>query len=233
VVSEETMMAVRAEESARARQAERDRMVAGQIEARGLTDPLVLEAMRAVPREDFVPPAMAQFAYDDGPLPIGKGQTISQPYIVAVMTAAARLRAGERALEIGTGSGYGAAVLSRIASEVYTVERIAALAESARCRLVDLGYGNVYVLEGDGSLGWIQHAPYDAILVTASGPRVPKALLGQVAVAGRLVMPIGETAHEQRLVRVTRTATHEYEYEVLEEVAFVPLIGAEGWPEGS
>jgi protein-L-isoaspartate(D-aspartate) O-methyltransferase len=207
-------------------------MVATQIEARGITDPLVLDAMRSTPRERFVPVSLAKFACDDGPLPIGHGQTISQPYIVAAMTAAAGLKAGARALEIGTGSGYGAAVLSRIAAEVYTVERVGALADEARDRLARLGYATVHVLEGDGSLGWAEHAPYDAILVTAGGPRVPKALLNQLAVGGRLVMPVGPVSRHQRLVRVTRTDVHEYEYEDLEEVAFVPLIGAEGWTEG-
>jgi protein-L-isoaspartate(D-aspartate) O-methyltransferase len=210
---------------------DRERMVATQIEARGITDPLVLDAMRTVPRERFVPESLAKFAYDDGPLPIGSGQTISQPYIVAAMTAAVALKPGARALEIGTGSGYGAAVLSRIAAEVYTVERVGALAEASRGRLAELGYANVHVLEGDGSLGWAEHAPYDAILVTAGGPRVPKALLHQLAVGGRLIMPVGGATRMQRLVRVTRTEVHEYEYEDLEEVAFVPLIGAEGWPE--
>ena len=211
---------------------DRERMVASQIEARGITDPLVLDAMRTVPRERFVPASLARFAHDDGPLPIGHGQTISQPYIVAVMTQAAGLKPGARALEIGTGSGYGAAVLARIAGEVYTVERVGALADEARTRLATLGYGNVHVMEGDGSLGWAEHAPYDAIVVTAGGPRVPKALLDQLAVGGRLVMPVGGATRHQRLVRVTRTDVHEYEYEDLEEVAFVPLIGAEGWTEG-
>jgi protein-L-isoaspartate(D-aspartate) O-methyltransferase len=210
---------------------DRERMVATQIEARGITDSLVLDAMRAVPRECFVPASVAEFAYDDGPLPIGSGQTISQPYIVAAMSAAVGLKPGARALEIGTGSGYGAAVLSLIAAEVYTVERVGVLAEASRGRLAELGYANVHVLEGDGSLGWPEHAPYDAILVTAGGPRVPKALLDQLAVGGRLVMPVGGATRMQRLVRVTRTDVHEYEYEDLEEVAFVPLIGAEGWPE--
>lgn len=208
---------------------ERDRMVSTQIQARGITDPLVLQAMRDVPRDRFVPASMVDFAYEDEPLAIGQGQTISQPYIVAAMTAAARLKPGARALEIGTGSGYGAAVLSRIAAEVYTVERIGALAAAARDRLARLGYANVHVREGDGSLGWPEHAPYDAILVTASGPRAPRALLRQLAVGGRLVMPVGG-AISQRLVRVTRTEADEYEHEDLEGVAFVPLIGAEGWP---
>jgi protein-L-isoaspartate(D-aspartate) O-methyltransferase len=211
---------------------DRERMVATQIEARGITDSLVLEAMRTVPRESFVPASLEQFAYDDGPLPIGHGQTISQPYIVAVMTQAAAVKPGARVLEIGTGSGYGAAVLSRVAAEVYTVERVGELAEAARERLARLGYANVHVLAGDGSLGWAEHAPYDAIVVTAGGPRVPKPLLNQLAVGGRLVMPVGPVSRHQRLVRVTRSDVHEYEYADLEEVAFVPLIGAEGWTEG-
>ena len=210
---------------------DRERMVATQIEARGITDPFVLDAMRSVPRERFVPASLAECAYDDGPLPIGEGQTISQPYIVAVMTQAARIKPGERVLEIGTGSGYGAAVLSRVAAEVYTIERIGALAETARRRLSELGYANVHVLEGDGSLGWAEHAPYDAILVTAGAPRVPKTLLSQLVIGGRLIMPVGPH-YGQRLVRVTRTDSHEYDHENLEAVAFVPLIGAEGLPEG-
>ena len=211
------------------REAERGRMVSTQLVARGITDPLVLQAMREVPRERFVPASMVDHAYDDGPLPIGHGQTISQPYIVAAMTAAARLKPGVRVLEIGTGSGYGAAVLSRIAAEVYTVERVSALAADATARLARMGYANVHVREGDGTLGWPEHASYDAILVTASGPRAPEALLEQLAVGGRLVMPVGVSL-AQRLVRVTRIGADEYQYDDLEGVTFVPLIGAEGWP---
>jgi protein-L-isoaspartate(D-aspartate) O-methyltransferase len=225
-------MGARAVTSVGERSAERERMIAGQIEARGVTAPRVLEALRRVAREDFVPPALARFAYDDGPLPIGVGQTISQPYIVAAMIAAARVSPGDRVLEIGTGSGYGAAVLSRIAGEVFTVERIEALADATRSRLVELGYTNVHVLAGDGSLGWPEHAPYDAIVVTAAGPKVPRPLLSQLASGGRLVMPVGETQGGQSPVRVVRADEHEYEYEDLEEVAFVPLIGAEGWSQG-
>jgi protein-L-isoaspartate(D-aspartate) O-methyltransferase len=206
-------------------------MVEIQIAARGIRDPLVLDAMRRVPREAFVPERLRPFAYEDGPLSIGEGQTISQPYIVAVMTEAAQLKPGGRALEIGTGSGYGAAVLAGIAAEVYTIERLAGLAESARRRLAELGYHNVHVLLGDGTLGWPEHAPYDAIVVTAEGPRVPPALLDQLAIGGRLVMPVGGESRFQRLVRVRRKGTDDYDYEDLEEVAFVPLIGAEGWPE--
>ncbi len=211
---------------------DREGMVANQIATRGITEPLVLDAMRTVPRERFVPASLAKFAHDDAPLPIGHDQTISQPYIVAVMAQAARLKPGARALEIGTGSGYGATVLSRIAAEVYTVERVGTLADTARARMAELGYGNIHVREGDGSLGWAEHAPYDAIVVTAGGPRVSKALLDQLIVGGRLLMPVGPRGRHQRLVRVTRTDVREYQYEDLEEVAFVPLIGAEGWTEG-
>jgi len=206
-------------------------MVETQVAARGVRDSAVLDAMRVVPREAFVAERLKPFAYDDGPLPIDEGQTISQPYIVALMTQAVRPRPGERVLEIGTGSGYGAAVLARIAADVYTVERLAGLADSARRRLADLGYGNVHVLHGDGTLGWPEHAPYDAIVVTAGGPKVPPPLLEQLAVGGRLVMPVGSSPRFQKLVRVTRTGAERYDHEELEEVAFVPLIGKEGWPE--
>lgn len=208
----------------------RDRMVDVQIAARGVADPAVLDAMRQVPREAFVPEHLVPFAYEDEPLPIGEGQTISQPYVVAAMTEAARLSRRDRVLEIGTGSGYAAAVLGTIAAEVYTVERLPALARLAAHRLAELGYANVHVREGDGSLGWREHAPYDAIIVTAGGPDVPRSLLAQLAVGGRLVMPVGRTPRFQRLVRVVRTAEGRYDRDDLEEVAFVPLIGAEGWP---
>lgn len=208
----------------------RDRMVEAQIAGRGVSDPAVLDAMRQVPRDAFVPEHLVPFAYEDEPLPIGEGQTISQPYVVAAMTEAARVSPRDRVLEIGTGSGYAAAVLGTIAAEVYTVERLPVLARSAAHRLADLGYANVHVREGDGSLGWREHAPYDAIIVTAGGPDVPRSLLAQLAVGGRLVMPVGPTPRFQRLVRVVRTAEERYDRDELEEVAFVPLIGAEGWP---
>ena len=208
---------------------ERERMVELQIAGRGIRDPAVLAAMRKIPRECFVSTTQADAAYDDGPLPIGEGQTISQPYIVAVMTEALRLRPGDRVLEIGTGSGYAAAVLAVVAAEVYTIERIESLADRARRRLAQLGYANVHVRHGDGSLGWPEHAPYDAIVVTAGGPDVPRSLLRQLAIGGRLVMPVGSVPRFQRLVRVVRTGERTYDREALEQVAFVPLIGAEGW----
>lgn len=209
---------------------QRDGMVETQIAARGVRNPAVLEAMRLVPRERFVPAHLAELAYTDEPLPIGEDQTISQPYIVAAMIDAARPRPGDRALEIGTGSGYSAAVLATIVAEVYTVERLAGLAESAGRRLAELGYANVHVRQADGTLGWPEHAPFDVIIVTAGGPRVPRPLLEQLAVGGRLVMPVGSRQLGQRLMRVTRTGEDTYHHEGLEDVAFVPLIGEEGWP---
>jgi protein-L-isoaspartate(D-aspartate) O-methyltransferase len=206
-------------------------MVRGQIEARGIRDRAVVEAMTEVPREAFVPEDQAEFAYRDSPLPIAEGQTISQPYIVALMAVALEIEPGDRVLEIGTGSGYAAAVLSRIASEVYTVERHRPLAEGARRALESLGYDNVHVLHGDGTRGWPEHAPYDAIVVAAGGPDVPRTLLEQLAVGGRLVIPIGPTPRLQELVRVTRVAESEYAREELGGVRFVPLVGAEGWEE--
>jgi protein-L-isoaspartate(D-aspartate) O-methyltransferase len=209
----------------------RHAMVDVQLAARDIRDPAVLAAMRTVPREAFVPPDLSECAYDDGPLPIGAGQTISQPYVVAFMIAAAAPEAGDRALEIGTGSGYSAAVLASVVEEVYTVERMAGLAESAVRRLAGLGHRNVHVRCGDGTLGWPDHAPYDVIIVTAGGPRVPPALLAQLAAGGRLVMPVGGDRFFQRLVRCSRQADGRVVRETMEPVAFVPLIGAEGWPE--
>jgi len=207
----------------------REQMVRVQIAGRGVRDPSVLRAMRCVPREAFVPASLEDHAYDDEPLPIGDGQTISQPYVVAAMTAAVRPLPAERALEIGTGSGYAAAVLASIVSEVFTVERVARLAEEASERLARLGYANVRVRHGDGTLGWPEHAPYDVIVVTAGGPQVPSALLQQLSIGGRLIMPVGSVRRIQRLVRVTRTGNDGWAHEDLEAVAFVPLIGAQGW----
>ena len=209
----------------------RRRMVNGHIAARGVRDPAVLAAMGKVPRERFVAPDLIGAAYEDQALPIGDGQTISQPYIVALMTEALQLSPLDRVLEIGTGSGYAAAVLAEIAAEVYTIERIGPLAASARRRLSDLGYDTVHVRSADGTLGWPEHAPYDAIVVTAGGPEIPQPLLEQLADEGRLVMPVGDTPTAQRLVRVVRKGADDYHSEDLGGVAFVPLIGAEGWPE--
>jgi protein-L-isoaspartate(D-aspartate) O-methyltransferase len=207
----------------------RAEMVERNIAARGVRDELVLEAMRKVPRELFVPNNLREFAYEDSPLPIGGEQTISQPYIVAFMTEALMLRGGEKVLEIGAGSGYAAAVLSEIAADVYTVERLGRLADKAAATLADLGYDNVRVLHGDGTRGWPEHAPYDAIVVAAGAPQVPKSLKQQLKVGGRLVIPVGADQRAQELVRVVRISTNQYRSEDIADVRFVPLIGDEGW----
>jgi protein-L-isoaspartate(D-aspartate) O-methyltransferase len=206
-------------------------MVERQLAGRGIFDERVLEAFQSVPREAFVPRELAEQAYRDAPLPIGQDQTISQPYIVALMTEALQLQGNERVLDVGTGSGYAAAVLSRVAREVFTVERLEALATAARERLERLGYGNVHVLHGDGTLGWPAHAPYDAIAVAAGGPRIPQALLEQLAPGGRLVIPVGPDEASQVLTRVTRVVANGFRVEQLIDVRFVPLIGAQGWPD--
>jgi len=204
-------------------------MVERQLAGRGIDDRRVLDAMRRVPREAFVPQSLREFAYDDTPLPIDAGQTISQPYIVALMAQAAALDAGDRVLEIGTGSGYAAAVLGELAAHVDTVEREPGLARDARERLRELGYGNIRVHAGDGTLGRPGDAPFDAILAAAWGPDVPQAWRDQLAVGGRLVMPVG-TAGRQRLVKLTRRGPARFEEEDLGAVAFVPLLGEQGWP---
>jgi protein-L-isoaspartate(D-aspartate) O-methyltransferase len=209
----------------------RARMVEQHLARRGISGPRLLEAFREVPREAFVPDELAEFAYQDAPLPIGDGQTISQPYIVAVTVEALGLKGGERVLEIGTGSGYAAAILGRLAGEVFTVERLESLAEQARERLARLGFDNVHVLHGDGTLGWPEHAPFDAIAVAAGGPEVPEALLSQLAPGGRLVIPVGPQESSQVLTRVTRDESGDYREEPLTPVRFVPLIGEQGWPE--
>ncbi len=207
----------------------RERMVARQIEGRGIVDPALLAAMREVPREAFVGEKYEEYAYDDGPLPILEGQTISQPYVVALMIDALKLKPGDRVLEIGTGSGYAAAVLSKIVAEVYTVERIKELVRFARQNLEALGYDNVRVLQGDGTLGWPDHAPYNSIVVSAGGPQVPETLKEQLALGGHLVIPIGNEQRAQQLVRVTRLSEEKYTESKLGHVRFVPLIGEQGW----
>jgi protein-L-isoaspartate(D-aspartate) O-methyltransferase len=207
----------------------REIMIHADLEGRGIRDPKVLEAMRLVPREEFLPLYLKNQAYEDYPLPIEEGQTISQPYIVAFMAEALELCLDDRVLEIGTGSGYSAAVLSRIAAQVYTVERFASLAQSARERLLRLGYDNISIFVGDGTLGWPEHAPYEAIVVTAGAPRVPKSLLKQLAMGGRLVIPVGPDRLGQTLTRVRRLNESEFREERLLAVQFVPLVGEEGW----
>jgi protein-L-isoaspartate(D-aspartate) O-methyltransferase len=185
--------------------------------------------MLKIPREQFLPAAQEKYAYDDSPLPIGAGQTISQPYVVAYMTESLDLQGGEKVLEIGTGSGYAAAVLAEIAAEVYTVERIEGLAIMASTVLDELGYDNVHVRHGDGTLGWPEQAPFDAIVVTAGGPEVPETLKHQLRIGGRLVIPVGKSKGYQELVRVTRVAKAEFDMEDMAPVRFVPLVGEEGW----
>ena len=209
----------------------RERMVRRQIEARGISDPAILDAFREVPREAFVSPDYARDAYDDHPLPIEAGQTISQPYIVALMIEAAEVRSGDRVLEVGAGSGYAAAVMSRIAGEVIGIERQHDLVEVAGRRLKRLGYDNVRIVEGDGTRGCPEEAPFDAILAAASGSHVPAPLVAQLARGGRLVMPIGDPGWVQKLVKVTKQEDGILQQSDLGEVRFVPLIGEEGWRE--
>lgn len=205
-------------------------MVDRQIQQRGIASLLVLAAMRRVRRERFVPDDMQLLAYEDGPLAIGEGQTISQPYVVALMIEALELQGGETVLDIGTGSGYSAAVLACIAGEVFGIERLPVLAERAREVLRNEGFDNVHVRCGDGTLGWPEVAPFDGIVVAAGGPSIPSALTDQLAVGGRLVMPVGGEHTSQELVRLTRLSETGYERENLGGVRFVPLLGAAGWP---
>lgn len=206
---------------------ERNAMVRAQLMKRGITDSRVLDAMATVPRHLFVPPEARAQAYGDRALPISEGQTISQPYIVALMAEALSLRPGDRVLEIGAGSGYAAAVLSQLAGEVYTMERWPALAENAERSLHNLGYLNVHVFHGDGTMGLPAYAPFDAIVVAAAAPWVPRPLREQLGEGGRLVIPVGGR-NEQILLRLTRT-DHRTQTERLGEVRFVPLIGEHAW----
>src|SRR5512139_1817373 len=210
----------------------RERMVERQIAARGLDDPALLAAFRAVPREDFVSGDYADYAYQDSPLPIESGQTISQPYIVALTIDAAEIKAGDKVLEVGAGSGYAAAVIGQIAREVIAVERHHELVELAQARMRRLGYGNVQVVEGDGTLGWPNEAPFDAIVAAASGSHVPQSWIAQLKPGGRIVMPIGDPHSAQSLVKVTKDLDGTLHREDLGGVRFVPLIGKEGFRDG-
>ena len=205
----------------------RERMVERQIAARGIRDPAILDAFRRVPREEFVSSQYVRQVYGDHPLPIEAGQTISQPYIVALMIAAAGVESGNRVLEVGAGSGYAAAVMSRIAAQVIAIERKPELVAVASERMQRLGYHNVTIVEGDGTRGCPQHAPFDAILVAASGSHVPRPLVDQLVDGGRLVMPVGSQAWAQQLVKITKHADGRTERESLGGVRFVPLIGAQ------
>ena len=202
-------------------------MVDAQLVARGVRDPEVLRALGRVPRHLFVEEALRDRAYGDGALPIGYDQTISQPFMVATMTEALQLQGGEKLLEIGTGSGYQTSVLAEIAERVFSVERIAPLYRRARSLLDQLGYHNVVLRHGDGTLGWRDHAPYDAIVVTAGAPHVPAELRDQLAIGGRLVIPVGER-RQQNLLRITR-GENEDKREMLGGCVFVDLIGSDGW----
>lgn len=204
-------------------------MVEYQLQARGITSPRVLEAFRRVPRHLFVHEAYHHAAYSDMPLPIPAGQTVSQPYIVAYMLQALRVQPDARVLEVGTGSGYAAALLGCLAERVYTIERHAELVTLARKNLALAGCENVVVLHGDGTLGWPEFAPYDGIVVAASGPSVPDALREQMALGGRLVMPVGDRPNDQYLMLVERLKVDEYVSDRIAAVRFVPLIGREGW----
>lgn len=212
---------------------QRKQMVERQIAARGVCDSLVLAAMKNVPRECFVLERWRDHAYEDRPLPVALGQTISQPFIVALMIEALGLQGGEKVLDVGTGSGYAAAVLSKIAAEVYSVERLSDLVAYARERFQSQRYDNIHQLQGDGSLGWPEHAPYDAIVVAAAGPDVPEPLREQLTLGGRLVMPLGSAGRIQMLVRETRRGEDRFKRDALGEVGFVPLIGAEAWHENN
>ena len=210
---------------------EREAMVERQLRRRGVTEEHILAAFREVPREQFVSPANAHLAYGDYPLPIEAEQTISQPYIVALMIQAAGIAPGQRVLEVGAGSGYAAAIISRIAGRVIGIERQHELVEVARERMRRLGYANVEIVEGDGTRGWPDAAPYDAILAAASGSHVPQPLVDQLAPGGCIVMPIGSSGAIQKLIRATRTPDGSIQQSDLGAVRFVPLIGEEGWSD--
>jgi protein-L-isoaspartate(D-aspartate) O-methyltransferase len=210
------------------RAGERARMVEHQLIDRGIRDQRLLSAFLQVPRDAFVDESVADLAYEDNPLPIGQGQTISQPYVVALMIEALGVRPGDRVLEVGVGSGYAAAILSRLADRVYGIDRQPALANAARDRLARLGCDNVDIVIGDGTLGMSDAAPFDAILVSAGGPGIPAPLIDQLAPGGRLVIPVGR-AREQRLLRITKSADGTAHQRDMGPVTFVPLVGDAGW----
>jgi protein-L-isoaspartate(D-aspartate) O-methyltransferase len=211
--------------------AQRLEMIEKQLRRRGISDAAVLGAMTAVPRHEFVAEELRSHAYDDLPLPIGGGQTISQPYIVAAMTVALHLQPGDRVLEIGAGCGYQAAVLSRLAKEVFTIERRPELASSASAKLAGLGYSNAHVHCGDGTLGLPELAPFDAILVAAAAPEVPKPLLAQLAEGGRMILPVGAAEHQE--LQLVKRHGNTFPTKILEGCRFVPLVGYHGWREPS
>jgi len=211
--------------------AQRVEMIEKQLRRRGITDPAVLAAMLAVPRHEFVPEEIRSSAYEDAPLPIGGGQTISQPYIVAAMTAALHLRSSDRVLEIGTGCGYQAALLACLAKDVFTIERRPELASSASARLARLGYSNAHVHCGDGTLGLTEFAPFDAILVAAAAPAIPKPLLAQLAEGGRMIVPVGDAEHQE--LQLVEKHGDTFPTKMLEGCRFVPLVGYHGWQEPS
>ena len=203
----------------------RKQMIDYQLAARGLHDQTVLNAVNTVPREEFVPTELVEFAYSDSPLPIEASQTISQPYIVALMTAALELKPGECALEVGTGSGYAAAILAEIAEEVYTIERHKILADTARIRLEELGYKNIQVLYGDGTLGWPERAPFDAIIVTAASSHIPPPLVSQLKPGGVMIIPVGPVFQVQQLSLLRKNADGELTSRQILPVRFVPFTG--------
>ncbi len=203
---------------------EREAMVRYQIEARGIKDPRVLEAMRKVPRHLFVPLEYREFSYEDRPLPIGEGQTISQPYIIALMTQALDLKGDEKVLEVGTGSGYQAAILGELAKEVFSIELEKSLAERAKKLLEQLGYDNIHVIVGDGFFGLSEEAPFDRIIITCAAPRIPEPLIDQLKDGGRMVLPLGEMPYHQDLILVKKKGK-ELEVEDLGGVVFVPMRG--------
>jgi protein-L-isoaspartate(D-aspartate) O-methyltransferase len=207
----------------------RKKMVDKQLINRGIKDEKVIDAFSEVPREEFVGEKYKSSAYDDGPLPIGSGQTISQPYIVALMIDSLNLNEDDKVLEIGTGSGYAAAVLAKIVNEVYTIEKIDKLAEKAKERFKKLNYTNISTKVGDGTLGWSENAPYDGIVVSAAAPHVPEALINQLAESGKIIIPVGEDGGVQRLKLIKKSKDGTVTEENLDYVRFVPLLGENGY----